>query len=176
MKGHVHKSMFILVGLILLLIMSGCLHGTGPGLDPTPMVDPCKEAESHFRQALTYSKVQDYNNSELEFLKAIDLCPSYVEAHANLGVLYIQTDALNKAESSLKRAIDLDPHDEFALYNLTALYSLTNKLDLALDTLDDALNSGFNTIDALRNDPDLKNLRREPGFTQILEKHHIFLK
>ena len=139
-------------------------------------LEPCTEAESHLRQGLTYAKVQDFKNSELEFLKAIDLCPNYIEAHANLGVLYIQMNALNKAESSLKRAIDLDSHDEFALYNLTALYSLTNKLDLALDTLDDALNSGFNNIDALRNDPDLKNLRREPGFTEILEKNHIFLK
>jgi Flp pilus assembly protein TadD len=138
--------------------------------------DPCKEAEHHFRQALTYSKDQDYNNSELEFLKAIELCPNYSEAHANLGVVYMHMNALNKAERSLKEAVELDPNDPFALYNLTALYSLTNKLDLALDTLDDALNNGFNDIDTLRGDPDLKNLRREPGFTKILEKHHIFLK
>lgn len=137
--------------------------------------DPCKDAELHFRQALTYSKQQDYANGELEFLKAIELCPRYGEAHANLGVLYIQTDALNKAESSLKRAVDLNARDPFALYNLTVLYSLTNRLDLALDTLDVTLKNGFNDIDALRNDPDLKNVRREPGFTKTLEKYHIFI-
>ena len=172
MKRQIFK-LAVMIGIFLILF--GC-GGTTKTVVVKETPDPCKDAEAHFRQALTYSQNKDYNNGELEFLKAIELCPNYTEAHANLGVLYIQMNALNKAESSLKRAVELNPRDPFALYNLTVLYSLTNKLDLALDTLDDALENGFNDINALRNDPDLKNVRREPGFTQILEKHHIFLK
>ena len=150
-----------------------------PTATPVPTVRPAcdmEKAEMHLRQGLAYAGQKDFRNSELEFLKAIDLCETYAEAHANLGVTYIGLSALNKAERSLKRAAALDPGDPYAQYNLAVIYSLNEKMDVALEALEKALENGFNEIDALRHDPDLKNVRQDPEFRKILEKHRIFLK
>ena len=144
-----------------------------PTSSPTPVPTPTpacnlEKAETHLRQGLAYAGQKDFRNSELEFLKAIELCETYAEAHANLGVTYMGQNALNKAERSLQRALELAPKDSYVHYNLAAVYSLNGKTDLSLQALDDALENGFSEIDALRHDPDLKNVRQNPEFTKIL--------
>ncbi|QLP99803.1 MAG: hypothetical protein HZY78_05835 [Burkholderiaceae bacterium] len=60
-------------------------------------------------------------------------------------------------------------------YNFASLHSLRGNVDLALDEIDAALSKGFTDYDALRDDPDLANLRRHPEFRKILEKHKVFI-
>lgn len=76
----------------------------------------------------------------------------------------------------LKQAEALNSRDKMVHYNYIALYSLQNQLDRALDSLDRALDLGFNNYDALRADPDLNNVRRHPEFTRVLEKHKVFIR
>ena len=92
----------------------------------------------------------------------------------------MQQKKYNKAEEDLKKAAGLKPKDPIIHYNLAALYSLQNKLDLALDELDEALENGFSNYDALKStgensDPDLKNLRKNPEYRKVLEKHKVFI-
>ncbi|GEM_PF-3850079 len=156
----------------LLIFLSAC----ATEVTRIEKMNSCDKARENLRQGMAYSGNRNYGNAETEFKKAIELCPKLAEAHANLGVTYIATHQLNKAARSLNQAISLDPQNAYAYYNLAAVYSLQKKLDLALESLGKSLDRDFNNIDALRNDPDLKNLRREPGFTHLLETHRIFLK
>jgi hypothetical protein len=147
------------------------------------------EAKQHLQQGMTYASIaqnnpktasQNYENALLEFSNALKLYPNYAEAYSNRGVAYMQQKKYNKAEEDLKKAAALKPKDPIIHYNLAALYSLQNKLDLALDELDEALEYGFNNYDALRptgakSDPDLKNLRHNPEFKKVLEKHKVFI-
>ena len=89
----------------------------------------------------------------------------------------MQQKKYNKAEVDLKKAAELKPKDPIIHYNLAALYSLQNKLDLALDELDKALENGFDNYDALKSSGDhvLKNLRKDPEFRKVLEKHKVFI-
>jgi len=61
-------------------------------------------------------------------------------------------------------------------YNLAAIYSLMNQNDRSLEALDHALENGFNNADALRFDRDLDNVRGEPEFRAILERHKFFIQ
>lgn len=147
------------------------------------------EAKQHLQQGMTYvslaksnpkTKAENYNNALLEFSKAIEISPKYAEAYSDRGVVYMQQKKYNKAEVDLKKAAELDPKDPYILYNLTALYSLEKKNDLAIDYLDQALANGFDNYDVLRpsgkdSDPDLANLRKDPEFKTILEKHKVFI-
>jgi tetratricopeptide (TPR) repeat protein len=152
------------------------------------------EAEAHFRQGMIYAKQESYKNALLEFKKALELYPChicnvcdadgevtscYADAYANIGVVYIAQNKLNLAVENLKKAVLIDKKLErkngLAYYNLAVVHSLREELDLGIEALDKALEQGFNEIDALRGDPDLKNLRKHPEFTKTLEKYHIFL-
>lgn len=135
----------------------------------------CANSELHFKQGLTYAKSSDYENAILEFKRAIEISPTS-KAYANLGVCYMKMGKTNKALEALSEAVNLDKCDSFALYNLAAIYSVQDKTDLGLDALDKALNCGFNNYDAIRFDKDLNNLRGEPEFRKILEKHKVFLQ
>ena len=92
----------------------------------------------------------------------------------------MQQKKYNKAEEDLKKASELKQDDPIILYNLAALYSVLKKNDIAIDYLDEALGKGFNNFDALKpkgrkSDPDLNNLRKDPEFKKVLEKHKIFI-
>lgn len=147
------------------------------------------EAKQHLQQGMIYvslakanpkTKDENYNNALLEFSNAIKIYPKYAEAYSDRGVIYMQQKKYNKAEEDLKKAAELKPKDPIILYNLVALYSLEKKNDLALDYLDKALENGFNNFDALKpkgkqSDPDLANLRKDPDFKKVLEKHKVFI-
>lgn len=147
------------------------------------------EAKLHMQQGMTYASLaqanpktasENYDNALLEFTNAIKLYPNYAEAYSNRGVAYMQQKKYNKAEEDLKKAAELKPKDPIIHYNLAALYSIENKIDLALDSLDKALENGFNNYDALKptgkqSDPDLKNLRKDAEFRKVLEKHKVFI-
>lgn len=124
---------------------------------------------------MTYVSMRDYENALVEFSRAIELTPSYAVAYANRGVTFMQQRKYNKALDDLKKAVELSPRDKNIHYNLTALYALQGHKDRAFDSLDQALKLGFNQYDVLRSDPDLQNLRTDPEFRRVLEKHKIFL-
>lgn len=162
----------------------------GEGRETPPVAGkPSVEAKIHLQQGMTYvtlaqanpkKKKENYKNAKLEFTKAIELYPKYAEAYSNRGVIYMQQKKYNKSEIDLLKAADIKPKDPYVQYNLAALYSLQKKTDLALDAMDKALELGFNNYDALRptgrgSDPDLKNLRKDPGYKQVLEKHKVFI-
>ena len=124
---------------------------------------------------MNYVRMRDYDNAIVEFSRAIELAPGYAVAYSNRGVTYMQQRKYNKALDDLKKAVELSPRDKNAHYNLAALYALQGQKDRAFDSLDLALKHGFAQYDALRSDPDLQNLRGDPEFRRVLEKHKVFL-
>lgn len=134
-----------------------------------------KKNMTHLEQCLLYANQGDFQNAIRECKRAVRDEPT-AEAYANLGVAYIQVGKNNLALDALQKATALDPRDSFAQYNLCAVYSLMNRNDLALEALDAALDNGFNNADALRFDRDLDNVRGEPEFRTVLERHHIFIQ
>jgi Tfp pilus assembly protein PilF len=162
--------------LVTMFVLVGCSTTETVTVIEQKSLEPCEVATNHIQQGMAYAGQQDYDNSEKEYMTAIELCPSSVEAHSNLGVTYAQMGDFNKAERSVKKAVELNPTDATAKYNLAAVYSLQGKLDLSLEALDDALSFGFNNIEALRNDTDLDNVRRDQDYIKTLEKHRVFLR
>ncbi|MCI5160173.1 MAG: tetratricopeptide repeat protein, partial [Candidatus Electrothrix sp. AUS1_2] len=152
------------------------LHITqgGGGESPTPASTGA--GNSPLQLCLLYANQGDFQNAVRECERAVQNDPNSAEAHTNLGVAYIQVGKNNKALKSLKKGVKLAPGDPFAQYNLAAIYSLMNQTDLSLEALDHALENGFNNADALRFDRDLDNVRGEPEFRAILERHKFFIQ
>jgi len=133
------------------------------------------EAKLNFQQGMTYSERKDYKNAIKEFTLAIEKYPDFAKAYSNRAVAHMQQRRYNRASDDLQRAIQIKPNDPDIYYNLTAFYSIQGQLDRALDSLDKSLEYGFKDYNVLRNDHDLANVRRDPEYKNILEKHKIFI-
>lgn len=148
-----------------------------PKIGSSPVnVDPPLEAKGHLQQGMIYAKLKDYDNAIKEFTLAIGKHPEYAAAYSNRASAYIQKKRYDKAFEDLTKAGQIKLNDPVIFYNLTALFSVQIKIGFALDSLDKCLEYGFNDYDALQKDPDLANLRKDPEFRKILQKHKIFLK
>lgn len=133
------------------------------------------DAQDHTHQGMIYANMNDFNNAIREFKASVASTPT-VDAYSNLGASYLQLGKRNLALRSLQNAERLGAGDRFVAYNLAATYSLNESTDLALEYLDKALGLGFSQYDAIRFDPDLANVRAEPEFRQVLEKHKVFIQ
>jgi len=130
-------------------------------------------ARQHLQQGITFASMKEYEKARIELTKAIAIDGGYAAAYANRGVVSMQQQRYDLALEDLKMAEALDPQDRFVEYNLAALYSLQNLPDRALAALGKALDHGFDDYDALRSDPDLANLRGDPEFQKLLERHKV---
>lgn len=157
-----------------------------PALAPGAKAEPSLEVRSYMKQGFAYistaknardTTIRDENieNALKEFSLAIQKDPTYAEAYSSRGATYMQQKKFNKADEDLRRAKELAPNNASVSYNYACLHSLKGNVDLALDEIDSALSNGFSDYDALRLDPDLANVRKNPEFRKILEKHKVFI-
>ena len=94
-------------------------------------------------------------------------------AYNDRAAVYVRQNKFDKAKDDLTKALAIDTHNPATYYNTAALYSLQNESSQALDYLEKALVLGFKDYDLLRSDPDLKNIRKNPKFREILKKQGV---
>ena len=75
-----------------------------------------------------------------------------------------------QAEQALRQAIERVPHDANSHYNLACVLALQSRSDEALATLDKAVGLGFRDAKHMEADADLKSLREDDQFKEIVKK------
>ena len=113
---------------------------------------------------------------EIEFLgRVLERDPFFVEA------LRVQANNL-AAKGQYARALQLDrrlvrlmPDDAIAWYNLACSYAVLGMIDPAFSALQRSLELGYRYLDRLRQDPDLKMLRRDPRFVRLLRRFEFLV-
>ena len=101
---------------------------------------------------------------------AVSLGRDTIELLAELAELYTRTGEYEKGLSLDKTLVQREPDNPIFLYNLACSLSLVNQIDKAYMTLDQALNLGFNDIKLLLEDRDLKNLHKDPRWSDLLKR------
>ena len=96
--------------------------------------------------------------------------PAYVEALQILGDHYTQRGRFEYSLKVDKRLSKLEPDNPLVFYNLACSYSLNAEYDAAVAALDQALVLGYRDFKWLARDPDLRKLRKHPGYRDIEEK------
>jgi len=92
--------------------------------------------------------------------------PDFVEALSALAELYTRAGRHVEGLSLDRRLEQLRPEDPVILYNLACSCSLTGDVAGAFDILRRALDSGYQDLAYLEQDPDLLNLLKDPGFQE----------
>ena len=97
-------------------------------------------------------------------------CPDDTSA-LNLGALsLILLGHEDRARRWLDRALQIDPDDPIVLYNAACGHSLLNDIDAAFDNLERALARGTISLDWMRNDGDLNNVRNDPRYAALEQR------
>jgi tetratricopeptide (TPR) repeat protein len=119
---------------------------------------------------------QTQRDFEIEFLgRVLERDPFFVAA------IRVQANNL-AAKGEFARALQLDrrlvrlvPDDSIAWYNLSCSYAVLGMIDPAFSALQRSLELGYRFLDRLRQDPDLKTLRRDPRFLRLLRRYEFLV-
>ncbi len=114
---------------------------------------------------------QTQRDFEIEFLgRVLERDPYFVDALRVLGNHLAAKGEYARALQLDRRLVRLIPEDAIAWYNLACTYGVLGMTDPAFATLQRSLELGYRYLDRLRQDPDLKGLRRDPRFNRLLRR------
>jgi len=114
---------------------------------------------------------QTQRDFEIDFLgRVLERDPYFVDAIRVLGNHLAAKGEYARALQLDRRLVRLIPEDAIAWYNLACTYAVLGMTDPAFATLQRSLELGYRFLDRLRQDPDLKGLRRDPRFTRLLRR------
>jgi Tfp pilus assembly protein PilF len=98
-----------------------------------------KKAVSYFEKGSELLKKKKLDEAAKYFRSAIDLAPTFYQAHHQLGVTYREAGKLPEAESEFLLAHELNSSTVEPLLNLTALYIQENETERAVKTGEEAV-------------------------------------
>ena len=93
--------------------------------------------------------------------------PQDTTALGCLAICYAKTGETGRALDYIRRARGIDPNDNDLMYREATVYALAQQDSEALKSLGNALRNGYSLSEA-QNDPELADLRKTPGFAQML--------
>ena len=113
---------------------------------------------------------QTQRDFEIDFLeRVLGQDPFFVDAANNLKVR--ESEVIDMS----RRLVRLVPDDAIAWYNLSCTYAVLGMIDPAFSALQRSLELGYRFVAQLRQDPDLKTLRRDPRFLRLLRRFEFLV-
>lgn len=112
-----------------------------------------------------------FSNFEIRLSKSIlDGDPKHVEALTILGAALTRAGRHEEALEVDLKTTTLLRNEPSAFYNLACSYSVLSRIDESIAALRKALDLGYRDINHLMKDEDLKNVRRDPRFRELLNR------
>jgi len=87
----------------------------------------------------------------------------------SIGNAFLKAGDYDRALREYERAIKLMPNEPVVLYNIACIYALRGKADEAFRYLARSIRAGYDDVEWLERDPDLKGLHDDPRFQQMVE-------
>lgn len=119
------------------------------------------------RSSLTRQEKRDLD-IEIGFLEGVvDRDPTFVDALQLLGDDYTKRGKFLAGLRIDQKLACLRPRDPLVFYNLACSLCLTKRYLEATDALEQAINLGYRDFRWLAEDPDLRDLRKQPEYRRI---------
>ena len=100
----------------------------------------------------------------------IEKYPTYVECLMYLGNAYTATGMYEKGLKTDLKLARLRPKDPLVHYNLACSFSLLRRLNESLESLEKAVDLGYDDLMYLENDSDLDSLRDDEIYKVLINK------
>jgi len=112
-----------------------------------------------------------FGSFEIRLAKSIiDRDAKHVEALTILGAALTRAGRHEEALEIDLRTTNLLRNEPSAFYNLACSYSMLNRVDESIAALRKALDLGYRDFNHLLKDDDLKNVRNDPRFRDLLRR------
>ena len=119
---------------------------------------------------------QTQRDFEIDFLgRVLEQDPFFVDALRVQGNNLAARGEYARTLQLDRRLVRLVPDDAIAWYNLSCTYAVLGMLDPAFSALQRSLELGYRFVAQLRQDPDLKTLRRDPRFLRLLRRFEFLV-
>lgn len=125
---------------------------------------------------MVYERLGEKEKAEEVILTAIKFFPDYLlrypeDARARM---FYATDLsvvgkLEEAKSEAAKAIELSPGDTVMFYNAACFYAMLGEKKLAIETLKNAITSGWQDYGWIKRDPDFESIRNEPEYIELMK-------
>jgi tetratricopeptide (TPR) repeat protein len=86
----------------------------------------------------------------------------------NTAVRFAAEKQYDLAIDLLKRILVITPNDPLFYYNISCLFSIQDKKEQAIHWLRQAVEFGYDNWEKLKTDPDMKNIKDEPYFHELI--------
>ena len=103
------------------------------------------------------------------FERYISLHPDDSRAHIFYANDLVRVDKIPEAKTEMQRAVELSPNDTLMLYNVACFFSLIDDKRESIDYILRAIENGYSNYDWMKRDTDLKNIRNEPEYIEIMK-------
>lgn len=108
---------------------------------------------------------------EIEFWAGVaDANPNHFDALSILGILYTKRGDYACGLQVDLRLVSLEPCHDVCRYNLACSYSLLGRIDEACGALREAIRLGFEDLAQMESDSDLRRLRRDPRYRELVSQ------
>jgi tetratricopeptide (TPR) repeat protein len=135
---------------------------------------PDKGAQAYNNRGIAKDSKGDFDGAIADYNKAIEfrdkLPDKGAQAYNNRGIAKRSKGDFDGAIVDYNEAIHLDPNYAGAYYNLTCVFARKGEKEKAVEYLRIAVDKGFNNLEWLEKDPDLKSIREEPGYKEIVAR------
>jgi Flp pilus assembly protein TadD len=132
--------------------------------------DPARRAEARtiLRDGAAWLHEGNFERARRRFLDALEVDDGIPEAYNGVGVTYRMRNDLPRALEWYKKALAVDPDFGDAYYNMACIYAMEGEKAMALRYLQIAALNGYATAEGIDGDPDLENVRQEPGYRALV--------
>ncbi|MBI3005490.1 MAG: protein kinase [Ignavibacteriales bacterium] len=103
------------------------------------------------------------------FPRYLSLHPDDARAHIFFATTLVRLGRMDEAKVKASRAIELSPNDPLMFYNVACFYANVGDKSLALQSLKNAITSGYGFFEWIKRDPDLDSLRNEPEYIEMMK-------
>jgi tetratricopeptide (TPR) repeat protein len=125
-------------------------------------------AQTIEEQAQKYLLNQEWNKAITSLELIVKNNPGDGQAWSRLGYSYYNLKKYDRAIIYYQKADSLEYALPQTRYNIACSYALAGKPENALRYLNEAVNAGFRQVQLISNDTDLKILRNDPRYQELI--------
>ncbi len=124
---------------------------------------------------ITYERLEEKDKYNETLKCALQFYPRYLSqhpddarAHMFYGIDLVRASEFEEAKVEATKALEMSPGDPLMMYNASCFYARLGEKHLALESLRNAVATGFEYYEWIKRDPDLESIRGEPGYMELM--------
>jgi Flp pilus assembly protein TadD len=106
------------------------------------------------------------------FSRVLKIDDADIDALNSIAGIYAQKKEYEKAISIFQKITALAPEKSEIYYNLACIYSIQNEIDKSISSLKTAIRKGYDNFGRIQSDNDLKNIRKNIHFKNLISTYH----